>query len=459
MSAQERPTVEPEPAAHRAIVSLARAMKNVSFYEVGHPVVREVVGEVVAELGQLFTYLPEVAIKLVDGYLVAQDRPLVGESAPVGNLVGACHRRRVESIVFRQGLEVDDVSALVELLAADPSEIEAAGGVGAALAARGIERVAVERLQSQPSSQWRWVYTSALDALRGAAMGVRTGRPLDIRGIEASVRGLVNDILTDGSVVHNLHSMKGADEYTFAHALHICILSIELGRQLDLPRARLEELGVAGLLHDIGKIHVPLEVLRKPAALTEREFALMGRHPVDGAVALAGEPALPEVAAVVAFEHHVHYDYSGYPRLGERRPLHLYSLMARVADVYDALTTMRPYRPPMPPRQAIEVIRQQFAGRLEPRLLERFLEMLGPHPWGSLLRLPEGRLAVVTRPHAAEPGNPFVRLLVPENGGLRATDEEVPLGAVAPLEAELEHLDPYAERINLTALLHGGPGG
>lgn len=441
-------------AGEPAVVALALALKNTSFYEPGHQVVRKALGEARSRLVHIFEESPEFVIKFVSGYLVVQDTALLSHSAPVGNLVGACHRRGIESIVFRRGVDVEELQALVEVLTSDPAEVDRQGGAAAALSGRGVECIILEQLQAHPGGEWRWIYTGALDVLRGAAMGVRMGRPLDIASIQSSVREIVNEILGERSIVHNLSSMKGVDEYTFAHALHICVLAIELGRQMNLSRGQLEELGVAGLLHDVGKVFVPLEILRKPASLDAAEFATMSRHPIDGAVALSAEPALPPSAPVVAFEHHVHCDYSGYPKLSRPRELHMYSLMASVTDVYDALTTMRPYRPPIPPRRAIEIIREQYTGRLEPRLVEHFLTMLGPYPWGSLLRLPSGLLAVVTRPNAADPDNPFVRSIVNGSGRPSVSEDEVRLRSLMPRGGEPDFLDPVEEGLDLTALLH-----
>jgi len=453
--------------AEDTVSGLARAMKNVSFYEVGHPVVSDVLKQVEGGLGELLRDKREFVVKFTQGYVVLQETPMLSPQASIGNLVGACHRRGVETIVLQRGVAVNDLTGLVEVLAADPEEVKARGGIAAVLAERGTRRIVIERLVSDEGtegrdpregmSQWRWVYTTALDVLRGAAADVRVGRGLDVGSVQSSVSGIVEDILGDRSIVYSLSTMKGMDEYTFVHALHICILSVELGRALGLGRDALEELGTATMLHDVGKIFVPLSILRKPGRLTDEEFAVMGRHPIDGALVLVREPDLPVVAPVVAFEHHVHMDYSGYPKMRDSRELNMYSLMTSVVDVYDALTTARPYRPPLMPQTAVEVMRKEYEGRLEPRLLQRFLDLLGPYPWGTLLRLDDARLAVVTRPNPAEPENPMTRVIEVGEGGAKAAAEALPLRETARGTAALEVVDPVALGLDLTELLHGSP--
>jgi len=443
------------------VAALARAMKNVSFYEVTHPVVGGLLKEIAAELEPYLDDQREFVIRFSNGYVVLQDTPLVSQNASIGNLVGACHRRAVDTIVIRRGITEEELSHLVEVLAMDPADVEAIGGAQQALTARGVRRVAIQRLVSRSEqsegvgelSEWSWVYTTAIDVIRNAAAEVRTGRAIDIGSVRSSVREIVDDIVGERSIVYSLNWMKGMDEYTFVHALHICILSIELGREVGLARAHLEDLGTATLLHDVGKIFVPLEILRKPAKLDAEEFAVISRHPIDGALVLAREPELPPVAAVVAFEHHMHLDHSGYPQMRQARPLHMFSLMTSIVDVYDALTTMRPYRPPLPPQTAVQVMREQLATRLEPRLLARFLEMLGPYPWGTLLLLGGHRLAVVTRPNPIAPDNPLTRIIDASGGG-RVLDEEIPLREVEPRSDQIEVVDPVAMGFNLTAMMH-----
>jgi len=448
-------------SAERTVAAIARAMKNVSFYEVTHPVVKQVLGEAVSGLGEHLEDRPEFVLKFTNGYVVVQDTPVLSQNASIGNLVGACHRRGADTIVFRRGVDEDELSHLVEVLATDPGDVEAGGGVGEALLARGVRRIAVHKLVSpgkddgaDDPSGWRWMYSTALDVLRGAAAEVRTGRPIDTDSVQSSVREIVDDIMGDRSIVYNLNWMKGMDEYTFIHALHICILGIELGRDAGLPRERLEQLGTAMLLHDVGKIFVPLEILRKPTKLESNEFAVMSRHPIDGALVLAREDDLPPEAAVVAFEHHIHLDYSGYPKMPRRRPLNMYSLMTSIADVYDALTTMRPYRPPLAPHTAVSVMREQYAGRLEPRLLQRFIKMLGPFPWGTLLRLRDGRLLVVTRPNPEAPENPLSRVIDVQSRTPTVSQEEVSLFEVTRGREGITVVDPVALGLDLTALLH-----
>jgi HD-GYP domain-containing protein (c-di-GMP phosphodiesterase class II) len=174
-----------------------------------------------------------------------------------------------------------------------------------------------------------------------------------------------------------LLSIKRHDEYTFQHSLNICILALALGMAMGLDRPRLHELGLAAFLHDVGKAWVPLEVLRKPGPLGEDEFALIQRHPVSGAVYLDQQPGVPPAAAVVAFQHHLRHDQSGYPKLRWPHSPNAYSLVVGIADAYDALTSERPYRRTLGPEEALTLMLDTPPGQFEPRMLDLFAEMLG----------------------------------------------------------------------------------
>jgi len=436
------------------VVALARAMKNISFYDAAHRVVQDVLVGLHADLTGYLADHSQLSVRFVTGYLLIQDLPVVSPYAPVGNLLGACHRRRAESIVFRRGVALDELTSLVTALVTDPSELDKGGGINRVLEARGVEHITIGCRAETQNRDWRLVHSTALDVLRGAALGLRTGRPVDVAGVQGSAREVIENVLGDRSLLHHLTALRGADEYTFVHALNICVLSAELGRQMKLDRARLVELGMGALLHDVGKILVPLEILRKPGALDQTEFEVMSQHPADGAAMLLREAELPESSAVIAFEHHMRRDLSGYPKTARPRELHLYSLMACIADIYDALTTMRPYRPPLTPRRALEVMERECKAHVEPGLFRQFLAMLGPYPWGTLLGLPDGRLAVVTRPNAAVPEDPYARAINADAQPPTAAGTEVPVGHLAGPGGEITVLDPVDLGLDLTAVLH-----
>jgi HD-GYP domain-containing protein (c-di-GMP phosphodiesterase class II) len=435
--------------AERVLRGLTRAMRNVSFYSPDHPVVQADVEATAVELQYLVT-TEEFTLKLVAGEVVAGDQPL--RLAGAGSLLGACRRREIESLTFLPGLTTEELAQLITLLALEPDELAEVGGSRNFLLSHGAEHVLVERLHEvdggPAGSDPREGYVRALDVLRGAFRQANMGGVLDLKSAEATVHELVDAVVTQSSAMLGLTSVKSYDEYTFVHALHVCLLSLEMGRGLELSRPQLEELGLATLLHDTGKIFIPLELLRKPGRLTDAEFAVIQRHPVDGALLLSREEGIPEAVPLVAYEHHMHGDLSGYPAPTGPRQLHLYSLMAGLTDVYDALTTERPYRASFSPARALAVMHGSDVGHFDPRLLAAFTEMLGDYPPGSVIRLDTGEVAVVSRPNPESPNRPLVRLLDRHTARPTLSPEEVALSS----QTVVECLDP-ADSFDVAELL------
>jgi len=451
----------------RIVTGLVKAIRNTGFYAPDHPAVMGALSETAeAAAAYLSEGRKELVLKVVDGEVVADDRPVREGNTALANLAGACRRREIESLTLLPGVRAGDLAALVKALSMEPSEVAEAGGVARMLAAHEVRRVAVERLQrvDQDVSDGAPValtapnqaYQTAVDVMRGIMSQARQESPIGLDSPNEMVGDLIDLIVREQSEMLGLISVKHYDEYTFTHGLHICILSIAMGWAISLDNELLKDLGISALLHDVGKVRVPLEILRKPGALTDKEFALVKRHPIDGALILAAQEAVPDVAPVVAFEHHLQPDLSGYPEATPPRELNLFSLIVGIADVYDALTTERPYRPPLPPHEALALMHGGAAGTFEPRLLGRFTEMLGRYPPGTLLLLGDGSMAVVTRPNSRDAAHPFVARVIAEETGHVLEPEEIALAEEDAPSIE-QVLDPRAAGVDVARVLRESP--
>jgi len=344
--------------------------------------------------------------------------------APPPGLIGGLLRRDVQGITFTNGLGIEDVAELAHIARMPPAELEDRGGVQAEMKQRGINCVRLEKLVITGTQTGGGfvaasagdMYVRALDVVHGAMASALSGRVVDVAGTRDVVRELVDHVLGDRSVVVSLTCLKGHDDYTFAHSLHICLLSLALGDAIGLRQSQLCDLGACALLHDVGKVLVPLNVLRKPGKLDDDEWEAICRHPVDGARILSEYDDLPPLAPVVAFEHHLRYDLGGYPKVNDHRELSPFSMIVTIADVYDALTTERPYRQPMRPEQAIETMIREGEGQFEPRLAGWFADLVGAYPPGSFVQLTSGASGVVCCATPDDPSRPLVRLLFDDNG-------------------------------------------
>lgn len=202
--------------------------------------------------------------------------------------------------------------------------------------------------------------------------------------------------------LETLAKIKKYDEYTYLHSLNVARLSVQLGRRLGLVGDQIVDLGWSALLHDIGKLHVPLDVLNKMKKFSAEELAIMQSHPVEALSAFAeNQPITLERLRRLsaAFEHHQRYDLKGYPVVHKKLTLHPYSRIVSIADTFDAMTTDRIYQRRVLPDVALKIMSQGFGSIFDPIVLQAFITCLGVFPVGSLVRLSDDRLAFVAKYH------------------------------------------------------------
>jgi putative nucleotidyltransferase with HDIG domain len=203
-----------------------------------------------------------------------------------------------------------------------------------------------------------------------------------------------------------------ASHYTFTHMVNVAALTMAQAAALNIDGPLLHAFGVAALMHDIGKVHTPPEVLHKPEGLTPEETIIVQRHVLDGAAILRRTRGITPLAAVVALEHHLREDFSGYPENLGRRALNACTLLVTIADVFDALRSDRPYRRGLAASRVRAIMSEQDSRAFNRPLLARFIGLMGLFPVGSLVRLHSGELAVVTAERADNARRPRVKVIV-----------------------------------------------
>jgi HD-GYP domain-containing protein (c-di-GMP phosphodiesterase class II) len=229
----------------------------------------------------------------------------------------------------------------------------------------------------------------------------RLGKAIDAGRCEALVDEISDSVMRNPGALISIARLKRRDEYTYMHSVAVCALMVSLGQQLGLKGDELKQAGLAGMLHDLGKALMPLEVLNKPGKLTDAEFAVMKGHPERGHELLVEGGTAGHVALDVCLHHHEKIDGSGYPHGLTGENISLFSKMGAVCDVYDAVTSVRPYKDGWDPGEALRRM-AQWTGHFDPAVFQAFVKAVGIYPVGSLVRLQSGKLAVVTaqNPHA-----------------------------------------------------------
>ena len=190
------------------------------------------------------------------------------------------------------------------------------------------------------------------------------------------VANVMKGLHQDDFLVSRLSRLQDHDDYTVTHSLNVCTMVLAQAMRIGLQESRIREIGLSALLHDIGKIQIPREVLHKPGKLDAMEFAQVAEHPVDGANTLRKIDCGSELPMIVCFEHHIKYNYGGYPKVAYRVPLNIASYMTQIADVYDALRTNRPYRKSLSLETSITIMREGRGTEFEPVLFDNFMEII-----------------------------------------------------------------------------------
>lgn len=227
-----------------------------------------------------------------------------------------------------------------------------------------------------------------------------------------TVEMIINEILSGKEVIGNLTEICSVDMYTYAHSVDVCVLSLTVGVKLGYSKDDLLRLGVGSLLHDLGKSKVPPEILNKPGKLTPEEFREIKKHPAYGyKIILESQDRIDPRSAAVILNHHERYDGTGYPRGLKGEEIDEMSAICAVADVYNAITTDRVYRKAFPPHEAYEMVMASGNLMFSTRVVEVFLKCVLPYPPGSVVRLSNDLIGVVSRVKQGFPFRPVVRIV------------------------------------------------
>ncbi|MEH6626279.1 MAG: HD-GYP domain-containing protein [Motiliproteus sp.] len=263
---------------------------------------------------------------------------------------------------------------------------------------------------------------------------VRLGKQVKLEQTSKTVERMTQSLMRNPNALMGLGRIRDADQYTFEHSVSICTLMVAFAQYLKLDADAVHQIGIGAMLHDIGKIQVPDEILNKPGKLTDAEFDIMRGHAELSRQLLEKAPGITPIALAVAAEHHERYDGSGYPLGLKGDEISLYGQMAAIVDVYDAITSDRCYHKGMPPTVALRKIYEWSKFHFNPGLAQRFIRFVGVYPAGSVVELKSNLIALVLSKDSKDPLNPSVlvvydteskKMITPTERNLKAHQDSI----------------------------------
>jgi HD-GYP domain-containing protein (c-di-GMP phosphodiesterase class II) len=270
----------------------------------------------------------------------------------------------------------------------------------------------------------------------------RMGKAVDTGGAKKLVEEITDSVARNPGALISLARLKTADDYTYMHSVAVCAMMVALAKQLKLDEEQTRLAGLAGLMHDLGKAMIPMEILNKPGKLSQAEFEIIKQHPREGHRLLLTGADVDPVVLDVCLHHHEKTDGSGYPDKLSDAQISLFAKMGAVCDVYDAITSNRPYKPGWDPAESLRRMAEWAKGHFDIQVFQAFVKSLGIYPIGSLVQLSSGRLGVVVEQTGKSLTTPTVKVFFSTKSNMRIIPELIDLSRQGVTEKIVSREDP-----------------
>lgn len=361
---------------------LLSATANASLYGTGHPQVDRLSSQVFASICEILESRPDFTLLVVENELIIDGQPQE-LTLFLNRFTQILKSRGIGTIKLQSNITKSEVDALICGLAKqqddgnqtiDSSEhvrfgkvdLRASGSNGTAgLSGPDKPLISLPDMPREELARFMEIYET-----------VKSKHKLHINGVFDVVSGFINVFRQEGKPLLAMAALRDSDEYTFTHSTNVCVLNLAQAMALGIEGQLLNDIGVAAMLHDIGKLFIPEEILTKKGKLSNDEFETMKQHPVKGARHLLETPGVPRLAVIAAYEHHLKFNLSGYPNISDSWQQNLCSHMTAVSDLFDALRTNRSYRKSMPMQEIIDIMMSMMGSDLHPALTRNFIKII-----------------------------------------------------------------------------------
>ena len=372
--------------------SLNGMFRNKHLYPPGHPALKTLSKKT---FDLITTYLGDkgsVFFGIINDTFVFDDFPMLDADKNFAELYKQIEDNEIEALTFKKGFSekelLDALDIISDEIKLSPEDLKRV------LKSKGIRNISLKIKESGDQSSIE-IFEGAISAIKNVMGEVRMGKIPDSKEINGIVSKMTDSVLKDPNAMIGLTLIKDYDDYLYTHCVNVGLLSISIGTALGLDEKQLHNVGLGGMLHDIGKTAVSEDIIKKPGSLDTEEWNQLKAHPVMGTDIASRMEGVDEVVTHMIYEHHVRYDHSGYPAYKDT--LHQLTPIATIADAYDALTTLRVYQKPCSPLEAVSILKKLSGKHFEPKTLNAFIKMLGLYPVGTTVKLSTGETAVITK--------------------------------------------------------------
>jgi putative nucleotidyltransferase with HDIG domain len=432
------------------------ALSSLKLYPETHPSVTKTIEELYVALQKLIGDKNRIVIAVTRNIPVLDGVPVYESNVHLQSFAKLIQDKGIELIIIKSSLKKKELVPFIELINKKPEDVETED-LNFLLEKKEVKSILIKDINFTESA--KDTYFSAIDTIEKTLDDVRMGNKVNVYENKRAVKSIVNSILIDKSVLLSLSMIKNFNDYLFSHSVNVCILASSLAEEIGFNDEEINEIGLGGLLHDIGKLKTPKNVLLKPGKLNDKEWQVMRQHPSFGFELIYGLKGIDKKIARMVYEHHMRPNVKGYPKPKENSQPIAESQVIAIADTYDACTTLRPYQDPLSPAEAMAKMKKMTkeTGDFNTDYLEVFFNMMGLYPIGTAVRLDTNELALVSR-YTQKRKIPIVKIFMSREGKVIDDPKEVDLNdknidTGKPLRSIIAEVDILARNIDPNVVL------
>lgn len=442
-----------QPLGRALVNSLNATTQSLKLYPFENATVQNVVEELRRVVGRILEREGVFDLRLVGDFLFLNDARLrldLSDYASFAQVTALLSKHGVGEVEIEHGIDKQDLARLISIMIMDPAKEEGAfERLQTKLTMSGAQHIRIgptrpelqepEVIADDHKKQIaKQTYFQSVQVAKEVLTDMRIGRAVNLRRVKRAVQSIVDQVLNNEESMVGMTTLRDYDEYTFTHSVNVCIFSVVLGQKLGLTKVQLYDLGLGALFHDIGKMRIDARIVNKTSGLSDEEWYEIQQHPTEGLLSLFSMRGLSDVpyrAMLLAYEHHMKVDLTGYPKNKRPRYPTLFSRIVQTADGFDAATSKRSYQSqPWPPDEVMREMRENPKRGYDPLLVKAFINVTGVFPVGTLCILDTSEMAVVAarNPDPTKIHQPIVKIISDSWGAMLAEPFTIDLSEIDP---------------------------